>query len=100
MTRKMNKRGDVPVTILVLGVVAVCIMAILSFYISLINVKEGFDVGAVKEAALVKDQAELYEGLGYNQQEINEILGIIDDGDERYYFIKYRGISVKYNLPR
>jgi len=42
MNKKMNKRGDLPVTLLVIGVFAVCTLAILSFFYSSMQIKESF----------------------------------------------------------
>ena len=44
MTNKMikNKRADITIVILVIGVVAVCFLAIFSFYSSDINLKKDF----------------------------------------------------------
>ena len=50
-----NKRGDIPVTILVLGVVAICILAILSFFASSFEMKKNFDIQLVKEAKLARE---------------------------------------------
>ena len=38
----MNKRGDIPVTILVIGVIAVCTLALFSFYYSSVSVRDSF----------------------------------------------------------
>jgi hypothetical protein len=38
----MNKKGDLPVTILVIGVFAICGLALLSFFNSTIQIKKSF----------------------------------------------------------
>lgn len=38
----MNKRGDIPITILVIGVVLVCSIAIVSFFISTVKARNSF----------------------------------------------------------
>ncbi|GBE19807.1 hypothetical protein BMS3Abin17_00536 [archaeon BMS3Abin17] len=48
--KSLNRKGDIPVTILVLGVVAICILAILSFYSSKIKIEDSFEsVGKIEE---------------------------------------------------
>ena len=46
-----NKRGDIPITILVIGVLVVCTLAILSFIKSDIEVKKSFSGVDVLEKA-------------------------------------------------
>jgi hypothetical protein len=49
--RKINNRGDVPVTILIFGVFAVCTLAIFSFLYSTIKFKNSFsEIDLVKES--------------------------------------------------
>ena len=51
MKNKKNKRGDVPVTILVLGVFAVCTLAMISFVNSDRNIDKSFiGLGFIEEA--------------------------------------------------
>jgi len=40
-----NKKGDIPITILVMGIIAVCVLTIFSFYFDVSKQKESF-VGA------------------------------------------------------
>ena len=49
--RKINSRADIPVTILVFGVFAVCTLAVFSFFHSTAKFKDSFsEVDLVKEA--------------------------------------------------
>ena len=97
--KKLNKRGEIPITILVLGIVAVCILAIVSFYTSSLKVQKNFDIQIIKEAKLLGEKAELYGNLGFNQEEIDKILGIESDSEGRYIFLERDGVSVRYNIP-
>jgi hypothetical protein len=91
-----NKRGDIPVTILVIGVVVLCFLAIISFYIYDGSAKKSFEVvEVVEQIKLQKEKIEFYENIGINRGEINEILGIEED----FLYIETDLISVKYNLP-
>ena len=99
--KKINKRGDIPVTVLVLGVVAVCILAVFLFYTSDRNVKKEFSaVNIVENVKMIREKATLYQNLGYSQGQIDDFLDIINKDTERYYEVNDKKISVKYNLPR
>ena len=95
-----NKKGDIPVTILVLGIVAVCILAIVSFYVSSLKVQKNFDIQIVKEIKLVREKADLYGNLGFTKEEIDSALNISYDSQGRYIFLDRGTISVRYDIPR
>ena len=40
----MDKKGDVTVTILVIGIIVVCFLALISFYLAKLNTDENFDI--------------------------------------------------------
>jgi len=60
---KVNKRGDIPVTILVIGVFAVCSLALLSFYIS--DIKTGNSFIVISSVEKMNSQIEQYS-CSYN----------------------------------
>jgi len=95
-----NKKGDIPVTILVLGIVAVCILAIVSFYASSLKVQKNFDIQIVKEIKLLREKADFYSNLGFTKEETDSALNISYDGQGRYIFSKRDGVSVRYDIPR
>ncbi|HEB46900.1 MAG TPA: hypothetical protein ENI22_00330 [Candidatus Pacearchaeota archaeon] len=97
-----NKRGDIPITILVVGILAICLLAIFSFYFSDGNVKKDFAVvGAVEEAKLLKERIDFHGELGFDNEELKELFDIQHDDAQAINFINItRGkISVRYNLP-
>ncbi len=100
MKNKINKRGDIPITILVLGVVLVCMATIVSFYISSQKVNKDFDIEIVKEIKLIKEKIDLYKNLGWSQGEIDSVLGIKSDEQGRYILLSRGSISARYALPR
>lgn len=72
-----NKRGDIPVTILVIGVVAVCILAILSFLSSSFNFSHSFaGISEIEEMNSKIDEYYFYKNIGLSDEEIQEILEI------------------------
>ena len=96
-----NKRGDIPITILVIGVLAICGLAIFSFYTSSQKVKSGFDsIGVVNRAVVDMQKISLYKELGFSDSEIENIFDIKSeaDGKRRYISFVRGGISVKHFL--
>ena len=59
-----NKKGDIPVTILVVGVVALLVLALLSFYIAG-NRQSKINVNAFKEVQSVYNIAESFAFSNY-----------------------------------
>ncbi len=95
-----NKRGDIPITILVIGILAICILTIFSFYSSDRNVKDDFSsIGLIERVLVVKERISLYEDFGFTQEEIKEIFNIKDDIQGKYIIEKKGILSVRYNLP-
>ncbi len=97
-----NKRGDIPITIFVIGVLAICILAIFSFYLSNRDVKNDFSsVSVIEKVLITKEKISLYNNsLEFTQNEIEEIFGIKPDIQGRYITAKQRPLSVRYNLPK
>jgi len=100
--KKMNKRGDIPVTILVIGILAICTLAIFSFYFSDRSVKSSFSsVDVIEKVLVTKEKISLYEeSFGFAQEEIDEIFDIKPDIQGRYITAKQEPLSVRYNLPK
>jgi len=71
-----NKNGDVPITILVIGVFAVCSMALFSFYISGISGKETFlRVGIIEQTNSIANEIKFYKSseIEKNPEELMDI---------------------------
>ena len=94
-----NKRGDIPITILVMGVLTICIIAIFSFYFSDLSVKNNFNsISLIEKASVIKEKISFYRNLGFSENEITQTFGIKSDALGKYFILKDTGISVKYNL--
>jgi len=106
MTKNLlkNKRGDIPITIFVIGVLAVCILAILSFYLLDRNIKDDFSsVSVIEKVLITKEKISFYnESLEFTQEQMKEIFGIKDDLDFQVKYITARegSLLVRYNLPK
>lgn len=108
-----NNRGDIPITILVIGIVAVCSLAIFSFYISGDRFKGSFgSVQVIEKANSFSEEMQFYKNMNKvpsNEMEIfkkdwvmgsslqnitfrikdNFIEGTLKAGDKRILFVKY-----------
>lgn len=59
----MNKRGDITVTILVIGIVAVCFFALLTFYISELDTSKNFNgIGLIEKVTVRMEKGEKADG--------------------------------------
>jgi hypothetical protein len=67
---KKNRRADIPVTILVLGVLAVCGLAMLSFYLPVKFSSDSFqnNMEVLNEVKLYAQQASFYTNPKINQK--------------------------------
>jgi hypothetical protein len=95
-----NKKGDVPVTILVLGVVVVFISAILSFSFSSFIFKKGFDFKAIESAKILKEKYFVYKEIGLDEKEIENILKsfLKEDLQGKFIEVEDQDIKVRYYL--
>ena len=56
-------------------------------------------VDLVSSAKLVGQKAILYQNLGYDKDQIDNLLGITEGNDGRYYYASNGKMSVKYYIP-
>ena len=93
----MNKKGDIPVTILVFGVFAICTLAILSFHFS--NKKENISgVGLIEGVNAIAEKIRFYQEVNLSPENYLDNVTRFDD----IYIIELKddyGNSVKYELP-
>ena len=95
----MNKRGAIPIVILVVGVFLVCILAILSFFVSNNSVKNSFPViNTIEAASLLKERISFYENLGYDKEQIKTLLNLKEDSQGNI-LIQQSDISVSFPWP-
>ena len=82
---KMNKRADIPVTILVIGVVGICILTILSFVGSNKDNEANFlGIGLIETMLSIEEELKLY-----SNEELS-IKGIYEDIE----FIELKNIKI------
>jgi|GEM_PF-1864448 hypothetical protein len=97
-----NKKGDIPVTILVLGIVLICILTIASFYVSALIMKSNFDIGAIKQVKLMREKIDVYQNLGIPEPQAEIIMGVktLAQGNAqiKYLSVDYGYIAVNYTV--
>ncbi|MBW6442614.1 hypothetical protein K0A97_02425 [Patescibacteria group bacterium] len=70
-----SKKGNVPITILVIGVFTVCMLTLISFLISINKSKGNFEiVSRIEQMTLLKEKISLYQNLGFNNTQIKNII--------------------------
>jgi hypothetical protein len=94
-----NKRGDIPIVILVIGVFVVCTLALLSFFNSSIQVKNSF-VGI----DLIEEMNSQVEKSQFFKEDVSEFYlekkKLSSFGEIFFPWTKEKIVfSVKYNLP-
>ncbi len=76
-----NKKADVPIMILVIGVIAICILAILSFFNSDSSFKSNTGVEVIEEINADVEEFYFYVNAGFSEEEAAGKIGaeIIDN---------------------
>ena len=95
-----NRRGDVPVMILVLGVFAICALVIIS--IVDVESKKGKYPSGFSEMDEMNSKIEMYnfyQSIKMPEEKINELLGVKTDGTGKNYLsVEKTGFAVKYYI--
>ncbi len=100
--KKMNKKANIPVTILVIGVLAVCGLAILSFYLNGSRiVKDISDISVIETVKLEKEKFDFYtENLGFSQEDAVALVGVKEDESYGKHLRAKKGnLEVIYQIP-
>lgn len=99
-TRIKNRRGDIPITILVLGVVAICAFAIISFFLADTSAKTGFDgTRIVEKANIDAEKIKVYGQLGFSDAEIQKEFNIKTGPQGKYIELQKGDVKVQYLIP-
>lgn len=95
-----NKKGDIPITILVIGVVAVCALALLSFLSSSFDIEQSFaGVALMEEINSEIDEYYFYKNMGFSEDRINEILDIREDSGRKYLYLEENKTIFRLGFP-
>ena len=86
MERK-NRRGEVPITILVIGVFAVCSMALFTFFVADFKMSNSFvGVEIMQKMDASIDEYNFYVDNGMNPNKVAGFFPIIKEGNKRYIY--------------
>ncbi len=90
MKKKMNKRADIPVTLLVIGVFAICTLAIISFKIASVNSTKGFSesMQAMEDMNAEIQKYDFYQKQGITDN--SEIEKLLNTGGKNYLEVEGR----------
>ena len=106
-----NKQGDVPITILVIGVFAVCSLALLTFFISDFKTSNSFvGIDVMEKMNTQIDEYGYYQLKGVSIEKIQTYYRLIEEDGKKYIYLdKYSNklfsdeeillFSVRYPLP-
>ena len=109
------KRGSLPVTLLLIGVFALCGFALLTFFISDFEVSNSFvGVDLVSKVVSNADEYLFYKNSGMSEETLGEFFVLTEEFDRKYFyeeekptqggFLFFGGkkvlvFSVKYQVP-
>ncbi len=91
-----NKKADIPIVVLVLGVFFICMMVLSSFYLFKNRMNRTFvGTGIIEKAVAIEDKYYFYKNTGkFSEQEIEDILRIQrDEFGNKYVFIEKKSIQ-------
>lgn len=94
---RKNRRGNIPITILVLGVLLICGLALLSFSFSIGEVNELSAVSALEKIKIQEDKIQFYKNLKVSVPE-NDFDFREDNRGRKYLFIQEKNIEVWFYL--
>lgn len=82
LLKSKNRKGDIPTTVLVIGVFAVCTLTLLNFYVTGIGDAEIFKgVSLVKEVSKFSGDIKFYHSLGKEALELSKKSVVVSDSD-------------------
>jgi len=94
----MNKRGDLPITILVIGIIVVCFFALLTFYMAENKNARGFNFAG--KIALISSEMEKYSEGGITS--ITSTIEIAGKGKFLHFVsnLYNPNIDIRYYFPK
>ena len=91
-----NRKANIPVTILVLGVVMICTLALISFFSSSFSFKKfSTSVSVLEEFSVKINEYNFYKSRGISGEQINKALDI----EEGYLYMEKNDLKIRYKLP-
>ena len=95
-----NRKGDVPIAILIVGILGICALALLSFFFSSFKLGEAFTELHGMETLNVKiNEYGFYKDKGVPEATIERVLNV-SGGDEKYLDVREEDLYVRYYIPK
>lgn len=95
-----NKKGDVTVTILVIGIIAVCFMALISFYLAELNTDKNFEgIGKIAKASSNMENYLYFGKSVINTRTNGDSEHIYEEKIDKGFFSSKKVFEVRYYLP-
>lgn len=84
---KRNKKGDLPVTLLVLGIFALCGFALLTFFISDFKTNNSFvGISVLQKINSNADQYLFYKNQGISQENLVKFFNLTEEYGRKYFY--------------
>jgi hypothetical protein len=95
-----TKKADIPIVILVIGVIALCSLTLLNLFVSESRVVGSFyGVSLMHGLSLDIDKYNFYKNLGLSDEEINSKMNILVDTEgQRYFYAEEKKTFVELGL--
>lgn len=85
MHLEMNKRGDIPVTVLVIGVFAVCALALFTFFVADFNTSNSFvGLKIMEEMNSQIDEYLFYKNDGKSEELLSQLFPVVVENGVEY----------------
>ena len=82
-----NRKGDIPITVLVIGVFGVCALAMLTFLISDFSIGNSFvGIGIMQQLNSNVDEYLFYENVGVPQESLDLMFNYIEEDSIKYFY--------------
>jgi len=106
-----NKKGDVPITILVIGIFALCSLALFTFFIADIKTSNSFvGINELGKLNIKLNNYEFLKAQGGSLEKIENNLGVVLIDGEKYFVMEKKRTSqfwgkndlefyVRYKIP-
>lgn len=81
------KKGNIPITILVIGIFAVCSLALFTFFISDFETSNSFvGVDILHKVNSMRDEYQFYKNSGVPDNILLGIFQLKDEGGQKYFY--------------
>jgi hypothetical protein len=95
-----SKKGDIPVTILVIEVIAVCALALVTFMVSSFSVEQKFyGIASMQEINVLIEDYNFYKNAGVSEEKIEEVFDVQEDGNGKYFEVLISSSDVGFFSP-